>query len=86
MRERYARPLFYLAFARLVLANTMNIAADIVAIGAAAQLLWRGSAVLFTALGGTLSLALQWFVPYGKYAHVIKWLGALLFAYVGVFL
>jgi Mn2+/Fe2+ NRAMP family transporter len=84
MREHYARPLFFLAVARFVVANTFNIAADIVAMGVAAQLLWHGSAALFTALGGILSLALQWFVPYRKYARVIKWLVAVLFAYVGV--
>src|ERR1700709_1267884 len=56
MREHYARPLFYLAVARFVLANTFNIAADIVATGAAAQLLWHGSTALYTALGGILSL------------------------------
>jgi Mn2+/Fe2+ NRAMP family transporter len=84
MREHYARPLFYLAVARFVLANTFNIAADIVATGAAAQLLWHGSTALYTALGGILSLALQWFVPYRKYARMLKWLVAVLFAYVGV--
>jgi hypothetical protein len=36
MREHYARPLFYLAVARFVLAITFNIAADIVATGAVA--------------------------------------------------
>jgi NRAMP (natural resistance-associated macrophage protein)-like metal ion transporter len=84
MREHYARPLFYLAVARFVLANTFNIAADIVATGAAAQLLWHGSTALYTALGGILSLALQWFVPYRKYARMLKWLVAVVFAYVGV--
>jgi len=84
IREHYARPLFYLAVSRFVLANTFNIAADIVATGAAAQLMWHGSAALFAALAGILSLALQWFVPYGKYARIVKWLAATLFAYVGV--
>jgi Mn2+/Fe2+ NRAMP family transporter len=84
MREHYGRPLFYLAVARFVIANTFNIAADIVAMGMAVQLLWHGSLALCAALSGVLSLALQWFVPYRQYARVVKWLVAALFAYVGV--
>jgi Mn2+/Fe2+ NRAMP family transporter len=84
MREHYARPLFYLAVARFVVANTFNIAADVVAMGVAVQLLWHGSLVLFAALSCILSLALQWFVPYGQYARVVKWFVAALFAYAGV--
>jgi Mn2+/Fe2+ NRAMP family transporter len=86
MREHYSPWLFYLAVARFVIANTFNIAADVVAMGVAAQFLWHGSVALFTAVFGIVSMALQWFVPYARYARVLKWLTATLFAYVGVIL
>lgn len=84
MREHYSRLLFYLAVARFLIANVFNIAADVVAMGVGAQLLWHGSVPLFAAMFGVLSMALQWFVPYARYARVLKWLAATLFAYVGV--
>ncbi len=84
MREHYSRLLFYLAVARFLIANVFNIAADVVAMGVGAQLLWRGSVPLFAAAFGILSIALQWFVPYARYARILKWLAACLFANVGV--
>lgn len=84
MREHYSRLLFYLAVARFLIANVFNIAADVVAMGVGAQLLWHGSVPLFAAMFGILSMALQWFVPYARYARILKWLAATLFAYVGV--
>ncbi|RFU49787.1 divalent metal cation transporter [Paraburkholderia sp. DHOC27] len=84
MREHYSPLLFYLAVGRFLVANTFNIAADVVAMGVAAQFLWHGSVAVFTALAGIGSLLLQWFVPYARYAQALKWLTATLFAYVGV--
>ena len=54
LREREAPPFFYLVVARFTLANTLNIATNMVAMGVAARLLWSGSAVLFTVAGGLL--------------------------------
>ena len=84
MRAHYSRPLFYLAVMRFLIANIFNIAADVVAMGAGAQLVWGGSVPLFAAAFGVLSMALQWFVPYARYARILKWLALCLFAYVGV--
>jgi Mn2+/Fe2+ NRAMP family transporter len=84
MREHYSRLLFYLAVMRFLIANIFNIAADVVAMGIGARLLWNGSIPLFAAMFGILSLALQWFVPYACYARILKWLAACLFAYVAV--
>ena len=68
----------------LFAANTINIGADIAAMGAAAQLISGGNAKLFTIGFALVSLGLQLFVPYHRYVHVLKWLTLALFAYVGV--
>lgn len=81
MREHYSRIWFFLAVARFLIANTFNIAADVVAMGVAAQLLWHGSVPGFAAVLRVLSATLQWFVPYPKYARVLRWLALSLFAY-----
>lgn len=84
MREHYARVWFYLAVGRFLIANTFNITADVVAMGVGAQLLWGGSIPWSAAGLLALSIALQWFIPYVKYARLLRWLVLSLFAYVGV--
>jgi Mn2+/Fe2+ NRAMP family transporter len=68
----------------LFAANTINIGADIAAMGAAAQLLAGGGATAFTIFAAAVSLLLQVFVPYHAYVRYLKWLTLVLFAYVGV--
>jgi NRAMP (natural resistance-associated macrophage protein)-like metal ion transporter len=68
----------------LFVANTLNIAADVAAMGAAAELIVGRGAKLFTVAFAAVSLGLQLFVPYHRYVHVLKWLTLALFAYVGV--
>jgi NRAMP (natural resistance-associated macrophage protein)-like metal ion transporter len=68
----------------LFVANTVNIGADIAAMGAAARLVLGWGETLFAILFAAGSLLLQVFVPYHRYVHVLKWLTLALFAYVGV--
>jgi len=68
----------------LFVANTINIGADIAAMGAAAELLAGGGATVFTIFAAAISLLLQVFVPYHSYVKYLKWLTLVLFAYVGV--
>ena len=68
----------------LFVANTINIGADIAAMGAAAELLAGGGAIAFTIFAAAISLLLQVFVPYHAYVKYLKWLTLVLFAYVGV--
>lgn len=68
----------------LLVANTVNIGADIAAMGAAARLVLGWGDTLFAVLFAVGSLLLQIFVPYHRYVHVLKWLTLALFAYVGV--
>jgi Mn2+/Fe2+ NRAMP family transporter len=68
----------------LFVANTVNIGADIAAMGAAVRLLLGWGETLFAILFAAGSLILQVYVPYHRYVHVLKWLTLALFAYVGV--
>ncbi|WP_395712423.1 Nramp family divalent metal transporter [Reyranella sp.] len=69
----------------LFLANTINLGADLAAMGAAARLmLGGGSTHLFTiafAIGSLLAIV---FVPYHRYVGLLKWFTFSLLAYVGV--
>jgi NRAMP (natural resistance-associated macrophage protein)-like metal ion transporter len=68
----------------LFAANTVNIGADLAAMGAAARLTlgWNEAAC---AVGfAAASLAAQVFIPYHRYVHVLKWLTLSLLAYAGV--
>ncbi len=70
----------------LIVANTINIAADVAAMGQAAILILPHSApeIAFTIGFGLLSLLLQVLMPYNSYVRVLKWLTLALLAYVGV--
>jgi Mn2+/Fe2+ NRAMP family transporter len=68
----------------LVVANTINIAADIAAMGEALQLVIGGGSHGHAVIFGVLSLALQVFIPYQRYVRVLKWLTLSLLAYVAV--
>ena len=70
--------------ALLFVANTINIGADIAAMGAAAELIVGWGATFFTIAAAAISLLLQVFIPYHRYVHYLKWLTLVLFAYVGV--
>lgn len=70
----------------LFVANTVNIGADLAAIGAAADLLVGSGQLWFTIAAATLSTILQLFVPYHRYVHYLKWLTLVLGAYFGVVL
>lgn len=67
----------------LLLANTLNIGADLGAMGAALQLVAGGPTLAYTASLGLLSLLLQVFVPYSRYVALLKWLTLAVLAYVG---
>jgi len=68
----------------LVIANTINIAADIAAMGASLKLVVGGRAHLYSLAFGLGSLLLQVFIPYQRYVRVLKWLTLSLLAYVAV--
>ncbi len=82
----FPRWLLTLLVILLVVANVINIAADIAAMGAAAKLVIPGPIDMhvYVVAFAALSLALQVFMSYDKYAGLLKWLTLTLLAYVGV--
>jgi Mn2+/Fe2+ NRAMP family transporter len=64
-------------------ANTINIGADLGAMGDSLRLLIGGPALLYVAMFGALCAILQVLVEYDHYVSVLKWLTLALFAYVG---
>ncbi len=68
----------------LLIANTINIAADIAAMGEALRLLLGGSAHLYSVALGALCLILQVWLPYAEYVRYLKWLTLALLSYVAV--
>ena len=68
----------------LLIANIINIGADLSAMAAAARLVSGGGEHAFVIAFAVASTALQLFVPYRRYASILKWLTLSLFAYVAV--
>jgi NRAMP (natural resistance-associated macrophage protein)-like metal ion transporter len=86
IREQFPRPLLYFIVSLLLVANTINIAADLGAMGSALKLIAGGRSEIYIVLFALLSLTLQIFIPFPRYAPILKWLTLALFAYVGTVL
>ena len=83
IRRAYSPWLLYAIVFLLLVANVINIAADIAAMGEAARLVTGiGSAHLYSLGFGVLCLSLQVFLPYATYVRYLKWLTLGLLAYV----
>ena len=72
----------YPLVASLLVANTINIAADLAAMGEALCLVVGGSALAFAVLFGILCLTAEVFIPYHRYAGYLKFLTMVLLFYV----
>lgn len=82
IRQEYSRTVLWGAVALLVVANTINIGADLGAMAAAIGLLAPVPlAVSLTSITIT-TLALQIFIPYASYAKFLKYLTISLLAYI----
>ncbi|MFC5435013.1 Nramp family divalent metal transporter [Rhodanobacter umsongensis] len=86
MRRHYPRTLVYVLVASVFIANVINLAADIGAMGAALKLLIGGPALLYAAGFAALSIVLQIFIPFTRYSPFLKVLTMSLFAYVATVL
>jgi NRAMP (natural resistance-associated macrophage protein)-like metal ion transporter len=84
IRRHFPKPVLYAIVAMLVVANTVNVAADIAAMGDALQLVVGGGEHGHAIVFGVVSLLLQVFLPYQRYVRYLKWLTLALLAYVAV--
>jgi NRAMP (natural resistance-associated macrophage protein)-like metal ion transporter len=82
LRRHYPPLLLYGLVALLVVANTINLGADLGAMGAALKLLITGPPLVYVVLFAVVSVLLEVFVRYSRYVSVLKWLTLSLFAYV----
>src|SRR5579871_5264385 len=82
MARVFPKPVLACLVALLFTANSINIGADLAAMGAAARLVTGWNEHLLTVSFAFVSLGLQIFVPYHLYVRFLKWLTLALFAYV----
>jgi NRAMP (natural resistance-associated macrophage protein)-like metal ion transporter len=68
----------------LLIANTLNIAADVAAMGETAELVTGIDRHVMTVVLVFGTVLLQVFVPYHRYVHFLKWLTLSLLAYIAV--
>ena len=84
LRRHYPRPLLLVMVSLLLIANIVNLGADLSAMGAALKLLIGGNSVLYTALFGIVCITLEVLLSYARYASILKWATLSLFTYVAV--
>ena len=80
----FPQPVLFGIVGLLLVANTINVAADIAAMGEALRLLIGGSAHLYSVIFGLTCLGLQVYLRYETYVRYLKWLTLALLAYVAV--
>ncbi len=86
IRDAFPIWVVYSIVGLLLVANTLNLSADIAAMAEALRLVLGGSAHVYAITFGLACLVLQVFVPYQVYVRWLKWLTLALLAYVGVVL
>jgi NRAMP (natural resistance-associated macrophage protein)-like metal ion transporter len=84
LRQHYSPWLLRIVVVLLLVANVINLGADLGAMGAVLALVIPGPVLLFTVLFGLASVLLEVFVSYTRYARILKWTTLSLFSYVAV--
>ena len=84
LRRHYSPWLVQPVVFLLLVANMINLGADLGAMGAAVNLLLGGNPRVYTIGFGILCIMAETFISYALYAGFLKWLTLSLFAYVAV--
>lgn len=82
IRNHYPPALLYALVALVLVANTINLGADLGAMADALRLLVGGPHLLYVIAFGVLCAGLEIFVTYGRYASYLRWSTLVLLAYV----
>jgi NRAMP (natural resistance-associated macrophage protein)-like metal ion transporter len=80
--HRLPRSAVILLVVLLVIANTINIAADLAAMGEALRLIVGGPVLIYALVFGVVCLTAEVFIPYHRYAGYLKFLTLVLLVYV----
>jgi len=80
--ERLPQSVLFGIVMLLVIANTINIAADLAAMGAGLRLIVGGSALSYALAFGAACLTAEILIPYHRYVGYLKFLTLVLFVYV----
>jgi NRAMP (natural resistance-associated macrophage protein)-like metal ion transporter len=75
-------PVLLVLVGLLVVANTINIAADLAAMGEALRLVIGGPQVFYALAFGAICVVLEVFIPYHSYASILKFMALVLLFYV----
>lgn len=81
VRQCYSRTVLYAVVGLVVVANTINIGADLGAMAAAAQLLIPAPFIVLILIFTSVVLLLEIFTCYKTYSKILKWLAITLLAY-----
>jgi len=84
LRRYYSPWLLRAVVLLLLIANIVNLGADLGAMGAALGLLIGGPVHLYTVVFAVVCVVLEIYMSYARYAAVLKWATLCLFAYVAV--
>jgi NRAMP (natural resistance-associated macrophage protein)-like metal ion transporter len=82
IRERFARPIMWIAVTLVVAANTFNIGADLGSMAEAFRLLVPVPFFVLVVGMAALILSLEVFLSYERYARILRWLTLSILAYV----
>ncbi|MEY4159413.1 MAG: hypothetical protein RLZZ136_34, partial [Pseudomonadota bacterium] len=82
LKRHFPRQVLWFAVTLLLVANTINLGSDLGAMAAALNLLLPGPVLLYTFMFGAISVVLEVFVSYDRYARILKWTTLSLLAYV----
>jgi len=81
IKNNYSKKLLYMSVFLVVIANTVNIGADLGAMAATTQLFFDVPFALLAIMYAVIIILLVVFVNYKKYVKILKWLAISLFAY-----
>ena len=82
IRRHYSVWVLYPIVVLILVANVINIGADIGAMGGALELVIGGSALLYAVGFGFISVIAAIFIPYRRYAQLLKWSALVLLVYI----
>ena len=81
IKAAFPRPVLHIVVLLLLVANTLNIAADVAAMGEVSELVTGLDRHIATVILVVVTLGLQIYVPYHRYVAYLKWLTLSLLAY-----